>query len=59
MESGERVVAESPRQEDLVLLEQVEDLDVVVEDDGLLLDEGQLGDAEQHLGHVVRVAADL
>ena len=59
LKPGQGVVAERSGEEDPVLLEEVEDLDVVVEDDGLLLDEGELDDAEEHLGHVVRVAADL
>ena len=59
LKPGQGVVAERSREEYLVLLEEVQDLDVVVQDDGLLLDEGELDDAEQHLGHVVRIAADL
>jgi hypothetical protein len=59
LEPRERVVSEGAREEDLVLFHEVEDLNVVVEDDGLLLDKRQLRDAEQHLGHVVRVAAHL
>ena len=59
LKSCEGVVSEGAGEEDLVLLEEVEDLDVVVEDDGLLLDEGQLVDPEHHLGHVVRVAPHL
>ena len=59
LKPGQGVVSERSREEYLVLLEEVEDLDVVVQDDGLLLDEGELDDAEQHFGHVVRVAADL
>ena len=59
LKSCEGVVSEGAGEEDLVLLEEVEDLDVVVEDDGLLLDEGQLVDPEHHLGHVVRVAPNL
>ena len=59
LKPGQGVVAERSGEEDLVLLDQVEDLDVVVQDDGLLLDEGELDDAEQHFGHVVGVAADL
>ena len=59
LESRQRVVSECAGEEDLVDGPQVEDLDVVVEDDGLLLDEGQRRHLEQHLRHVVGVAPDL
>ncbi len=59
LEASQRVVAQGPGQEDAIRLLQVVDLDVVVQHDALLLNEGQVRDAEQHPGHVVRVGADL
>ena len=59
LEPGEGVVSQGPGQEYFVPGFEVEDLYVVVQDDGLLLDEGELADAEEHLRHVVGVAADL
>ena len=59
MEAGERVVAERSGQEYLVLLFEIQDLDIVVQDDGLLLNEGQLGHAEQHSRHVIGIGSNL
>ena len=59
LKASQRIVSEGSCQEDLVLLHEIPDLDVVIQDDGLLLDEGQLGHFEQHPGHVVRIGTNL
>ena len=59
MESSEGIVSQRPGQKYFVPRFEVKYLDVVVQDDGLLLDEGELGYLELHLCHVVRVAPHL